>query len=269
MLETFGRFFSRRWLPATILVVFGVALCTRLGFWQLDRLEARRAFNSRVQAQIDLPALTLNDSLGSSGDPLPDLYNMEYRAVTVTGVYDHSQEIAIANQSWANDWGVHLITPLIIDGSEQAILVDRGWIPGVEYQTGDWSKYQHPGEVTVTGILRRPQTVATWGGRTDAPLIDGEPRRSTWNFVNIEQIQKQTSRMLLGAYIQESPDPAWTGLPYRSVAKVEISEGPHMGYALQWFAFAAVLGLGYPFFVRRQERNSRATSPAGARPIYD
>jgi surfeit locus 1 family protein len=46
-------------------------------------------------------------------------------------------------------------------------------------------------------------------------------------------------------------------LPYRTQPKLELSEGPHMGYAMQWFTFAALLGIGYPFFIKRQERRTR------------
>ncbi len=241
--------FSRRWWLATLLVLGGVALCVRLGIWQLDRLEQRRAFNARVQTQLDLPPLTLNkDTLHL------DLYNMEYRQVVVRGVYDHSQEIAIRNQSWGNEWGVHLVTPLIIEGSDRAILVDRGWIPGGAYQTQDWSPFYEPGVVEVRGVLRRPMSKAEMGSRADPPLQPGEPPRRTWNFVNIDQIARQTSYPLLPVYVQQAPDPAWSGLPYRSQPKLELSEGPHLSYAIQWFTFAALLGVGYPFFIRRQER---------------
>jgi surfeit locus 1 family protein len=182
---------------------------------------------------------------------------MEYRQVTVTGRYDNSQQIAIANQSYGNGWGVDLVTPLVIDGTNQAILVDRGWIPADAYKSNDWSQFNEDGEVSVSGVLRRPQVKADFGGRTDAPLAPGEPFRSTWNFVNIAEIDKQISYDLLPAYVQEAPNPAWTSLPYRSQPQIEISEGPHQGYALQWFTFATLLGVGYPFFVYRQERKSR------------
>ena len=32
----------RKWIITTLLVLLGIALCVRLGIWQLDRLEARR-----------------------------------------------------------------------------------------------------------------------------------------------------------------------------------------------------------------------------------
>jgi surfeit locus 1 family protein len=250
-MNVIARMFSRRWLMATILVLAGVALCVRLGFWQLDRLEKRRAFNARVLAQIDQPPLEL------SGQALDeDLFNMEYRPVKVSGSYDFGQEIAIINQSYGNEWGVHLVTPLVIAGTDEAILVDRGWIPHQDYQSGNWSKYAEPGVVEVEGVLRRPQSRAEIGGRTDPTPAPGEARRAAWNFVNIEQINKQVTHPLLGAYIQQAPDPAWTGLPYRTQPEIEITEGPHMSYALQWFTFAALLGIGYPFFIRRQEHRA-------------
>ena len=36
------------WVLTTLLAVLGVAVLIRLGLWQLDRLEERRAFNRRV-----------------------------------------------------------------------------------------------------------------------------------------------------------------------------------------------------------------------------
>ncbi len=262
-MNVFARMFARRWIVATALVVAGVALCARLGIWQLDRLDQRRAFNARVQAQVGQPELQL------SGQALhDDLYNMEYRPVTVVGRYDFSQEIALVNQYWGNDWGAHLVTPLVISGTQQAVLVDRGWIPHPDFESGDWAKFAEPGEVVVRGILRRPQTKAEIGGRSDPPLAPGEAWRANWNFVNIGQISKQVSHPLLPAYVQQAPDPAWSGLPYRSQPRLELTEGPHMGYALQWFTFAALLGIGYPFFIRRQERRTAQVAARGLRSAH-
>jgi len=272
-MSTLKRLFSRRWLLATLLVLAGMALCVRLGIWQLDRLEKRRAFNARVQAQIDQPPLLLADqALDDDLYNAAELQRMEYRPVKVSGTYDFSQEIAIINQSYGNEWGVHLVTPLVISGTmagrpEQAILVDRGWIPHQDYQSGDWAKYAEPGTVVVEGVLRRPQTKAEIGGRTDPTPAPGEAPRAAWNFVNIEQIGKQVSYPLLGAYIQQAPDPTWTGLPYRSQPEIEITEGSHLSYAIQWFSFAIMLGIGYPFFIRRQEHRSSQIQQQAA--VYD
>ncbi|MEW5870321.1 MAG: SURF1 family protein [Chloroflexota bacterium] len=244
-----SRMFSRRWFIATLLVAVGVAALTRLGIWQLDRLDQRRAFNARVQAQIDAPLLVLTGEALSA-----DLFDMEYRQVQATGEYDFSNQIALRNQYWENQWGVHLITPLIISGSQQAILVDRGWIPAEDFESGDWSKFDEPGQITVNGVLRRPQVKAELGGRSDPTPAPGSAPLKAWNFVNIEQIARQIPYTLLPAYLQQAPDSTWSAMPYRTQPELELTEGPHLSYAMQWFAFATILGLGYPFFIRRQER---------------
>ena len=110
------RMFSRRWLLTTILVVLAMAVMARLGIWQLDRLAQRKAFNARVQAQLDQTELDLT---GESQKE--NLAGMEYLAVHVVGEYDHSQQIALRNQYWQNQWGVHLVTPLHIQNSDQVV----------------------------------------------------------------------------------------------------------------------------------------------------
>ena len=101
-----------RWILTTLLVMAGVAVLIRLGIWQLDRLQTRRAFNARVTAQINQPTLDLNLAPG-----IPDLNMMEYRKVTVTGEYDFADQVALRNQAWQDQPGVHLLTPLKIAGS--------------------------------------------------------------------------------------------------------------------------------------------------------
>jgi len=77
---------------------------------------------------------------------------------------------------------------------------------------------------------------------------------------NVGRIQAEMPYALLPIFIQETHDPAWQGPPYRQEVKLDLSEGPHMSYALQWFAFATILGIGYPFYVRREEkRTSKVT----------
>ena len=244
--------FSRRWILTTLLVIAAMGVLIRLGIWQLERLEKRQAFNARVLAQTSQPELVLGaDTLDESVE------NMEYREVRVTGEYDHSQEIAIRNQHWENQWGVHLVTPLHIQGTDQSILIDRGWIPAEDYQSGDWSKFAESGPIEVSGVFRSSQAKADFGRRSDPTPSPGDAPIKAWNFVNIDSISKQVPYPLLGAYIQQAPNPDWDQLPYRTQPEVEISEGPHMSYAIQWFTFAAVLGIGYPFFIRRQEQRGQ------------
>jgi surfeit locus 1 family protein len=240
--------FGRRWWKTTVVVLIALAVMVRLGIWQLDRLEQRRAFNARVQAQLDQPPLNLSDRILDA-----DLEQMEYREVVVLGEYDHNAEVALRNQAWNNRFGVHLITPLRIAGSDRAILVDRGWIPFEEFEDGDWSEFAEPGLVEVRGMLRVSQNQPTIGFRSDPTPAPGSEPRKAWNILNADYIAGQVADPLLPVYIQQAPEAAWTRLPYRSLPQIELSEGPHLGYAIQWFAFALILGTGYPLFVRKQE----------------
>lgn len=248
---TLSLFFSRTWWKTTLLVIVAVAVMIRLGIWQLDRLEQRRAFNARVQAQMDQPVLDLN--LASlSAAPSQNLSGMEYRDVEVTGEYDQSGEVVLRNQVWENESGVNLLTPLKIDGSDQAVLVNRGWVPFEEYTAGRLGQYNEPGIVKIKGVIRASQSKPDIGGQIDPVPAPGEPKLLAWNMVNVQGIGSQLPYQLLPVYIQAYPDPSWTTLPYRSQVDLELTEGPHMGYAIQWFIFATILGVGYPFYIRKE-----------------
>jgi surfeit locus 1 family protein len=235
-----------KWILTTLLVLAALAVLARLGIWQLDRLELRRAFNAHYSEVMDMPPLEISTASAE------DLSAMEYRAATVTGVYDYEHQIALRNRYHDNVYGYHLLTPLILsDGS--AILVERGWIPASGNETpADWRKYDQPGQITLSGILRLGQE-PEMGGVPDPELAEGQTRLEFWNNVNLARIQSQIPTPLLPVFFQPDYDPADSQPPIIPARpEIEISEGPHFGYAMQWFTFAVMLALGYPFFLRKQ-----------------
>ncbi|MCI0552224.1 MAG: SURF1 family protein [Anaerolineae bacterium] len=239
---------QRKWLLATLLVLFGIALCVRLGIWQLDRLDGRRAFNTQVETMRSLPALDLNQEGFDSID------EMEWRAVQVSGMYDFENQIAIRNQVHDNQYGYHLLTPLLFMG--KAVLVDRGWIRAdVNSTPADWRKYDETGEVNVTGQIRLGQAKPVFGGVADT-LPQNGARLEIWNNADITRIATQLPYPILPVYIQPNPVAGDTEPPIPFQPEIELTEGPHFGYALQWFTFATILFLGYPFYLRKQETSS-------------
>lgn len=254
-----------RWIVASLLVIAAVAVMMRLGFWQLDRHAERAAFNARVAAQIDAPELALNQAL-ASGEAAPnDLLEMEYRPVRAEGVFDPENEIILRNQVLDGLPGYHVFTPLRIDGLEQAVLVDRGFIPLEARTPADRAQYAQSGPAEVHGVIRLAH-VPRFAGAPDPTLAPGETRLDVWNALRLERIQQQVPYPLLPVYIQAAPGADSGGAyPVARLEQPEISAGPHMGYALQWFAFAAMLAVGYPFFVRRmlREKQDHPRSAAG------
>jgi surfeit locus 1 family protein len=236
----------RQWL-ATVVVILGCAVLVRLGLWQLDRHAQRQEFNSRVGLQQILPPLTLDSTA-----PMENLEEMEYRSVTVRGEYNFDDQVALANQAWENQSGVHLITPLNVEGADFSVLVDRGWIPLEDSAPGNWAKYDESGPVVVSGIIRRSTIKPDFGNKSDPVPTPGETPLKEWNLLTVARIDQQVAGDLIPVYVQQSPVEGRDTPPFPSETEVELSEGPHLGYAAQWFMFALILGLGYPIYLHRQ-----------------
>ncbi len=249
--HTLRLYFSRRWWGTTLLMFLVVAVMVRLGIWQLDRLETRRAFNEHIRLMQAAEPLDLNTVTDAS-----DLTGMEYRSAFASGVYDFEHQIALRNQYWgdldgAAQYGYHLLTPLVLEDG-RAVLVDRGWIPG-DYATPEsWRQFDEASAASVTGILRLPLLEGEMGGGVpDLTPAPGETR-FIWNFLNIESLQTQMLYSLLPVYLEQAHDGEQTVLPYKALPELELTDGPHLGYALQWFFYAALVFFGYPVYLRKQ-----------------
>ena len=242
------KMFDREWLLTTLLVFLGTALCIRLGIWQLDRLESRRAFNAQVESMRALSPLDL------SQEGTDSITDMEWRSVKVTGEYDFENQIALRNQYYGDQYGYHLWTPLLFD--RRAVLVDRGWIPAEGNSApSDWRKYDEPGTVNIVGQIRLGQTKPALGGVADT-LPENGAQLEIWNNGDVEHIIDQLPYPALPVYIQPGSDASDVEPPIPFQPEIELTEGPHFGYALQWFTFASVLFIGYPFYLRKQEMGS-------------
>jgi len=241
------KMFSREWLLTTILVVIGSGVCVRLGIWQLDRLEQRKEFNAQFEQMRAAAPLELNNNSTNS-----DFTSMEWRKVEVTGEYDFENQIAIRNQYHNSGIGYHLVTPVLFDG--KAVLVDRGWIPADgNSEPDDWRKYDEPGMVNVKGQIRLGYVKPAIGG-VEEPVPVNADKILLWNNLDLDKISEQMPYPILDIYIQPdvTKDDDTLPIPYQPV--IEISGGPHVGYALQWFTFASILFFGYPFYLRKQSK---------------
>ena len=241
--------FRGRWLLATIGVALLCALFLTLGTWQLQRLEQKTASeaNALILARMQEPPLTL------SGQPLdPEQANL--RRATVRGAYDYSQEIVLRNRTLNEIPGVHVLVPLRIAGSDAAVLVDRGWIPYEMADPDQRAQFRDAvSEVKVSGILQQSQKRPGSIAPADPPLGPDRPRLDAWHRVDIPRIQEQIPYPLLPLYLEEDQAP---GEPVRrfprAAPEITLSEGGHLGYAVQWFAFGGILLGGYVLFFRQR-----------------
>jgi surfeit locus 1 family protein len=137
---------------------------------------------------------------------------------------------------------------LVLDGG-RAILVARGWLPSGSDDPERWAEFNEPEGAPVVGLIQESQLLPN--GKVPTP--PATPQRE-WFQINIDAIQPQMPYELLPVFILQLPEEGRTinDLPMREEPLV-LDEGSHFSYAIQWFMFALILGVGYIFFVRTQE----------------
>ena len=238
---TVGRVFGRKHLPKTIFIILLVSLFIWLGFWQLDRRQWRLGLNAELAAQLAKPPALINNVTDFT-----TLLTMTDRKVTASGSFDYSEQVVLKNRnSELNGPGVHLIAPYRLTNSEQAILVDRGWISTADWTNGDYEQYDESFD-QINGIVQQYDKPAR--NATAVTTEQSELFRLTF-----EQLQSQIEYELLPIIIQQTDvTPNLNARPYREPQAVELSEGNHLSYAVQWFSFAIIFGGGYLYYLRRE-----------------
>lgn len=232
---------SRRAVAGFVAVAVAAATCVLLGLWQLRRLDDRRAYNRLVSERAAHPAAPIGSVLAR-----PDA---AYRRVTATGRYDGARDFLLFGRPLRGEPGHHVLTPLLLrDGGE--VLVDRGWVPFEMSRPPVAAAAPPPGGVTVTGVLIPSEK-------------GGAPRSRVVRAADTGAIGAALSLDLPSLYVRlEEQRPAQRDLP-RPAPGPELSEGPHLSYAVQWFLFAAVAVGGWAAMMRRSGGRRAPSVPAG------
>ncbi|MFN3980058.1 MAG: SURF1 family protein [Caldilinea sp.] len=240
------KIFSKKWIFLTILVAVVVVLFVRLGFWQLDRFDQKRAYNAMLATRWQMAPLDLGV------EQLPDdLDELEYRRVTAQGYFDYANQLVLRGQIYRDAPGNVLVTPFVMNDG-RAVLVARGWVPSDRSAPQFWPELEEPADAPMIGLIRPSQAPPV--GQPSTPPATAQ---SEWYRIDIPAIQAQMPYPLAPVWIQQLPEAA------RPLDRLPVREEPaaldasmHMGYAVQWFSFAVIAGFGYIMFVRFRERQS-------------
>lgn len=228
-----------------LLTVIAAGVCVRLGIWQLDRLEQRRAQNAIVSDRGAERPLTLAELQGA------DTSVTHWRRVRIEAVADYAQELVHATRTQNGSPGVHLLTPVRpLDGSwgDTAIVVLRGYLYAADGRTVDFAK------------AREPDTL-----RLDALLISFPPtREGQATMKSAPRAMRLLDRDTIGTLVGRPVAPfmllALGDTIMRDITRPTrvpppaMNDGPHLSYALQWFSFATVFVVGFLFFTRSKRR---------------
>ncbi|HJT38425.1 MAG TPA: SURF1 family protein [Actinomycetota bacterium] len=242
---------SRRWIVLLLLVIVFAVTCVELGFWQLRRLDQKKALNTAIISHTHMPVAPVETVLGQGG-PTAALY----RRVSATGRYDVSQEILLSGRAVNDRPGYDALTPLkLADG--RALIVNRGFVP-LNINTPGASQARPPaGTVTVTGILLPTETKGLFGQTIPGGHL------STIVRIEIPRIGEQVPYAVLPVYMLLADQrPAQPGtLPQPESYMPDLSNGPHLSYAIQWYSFATVAVVGFFFLAWRTAHGKQRTSP--------
>lgn len=235
-----------RWIVGHVLVLALVVVMVNLGFWQLRRLDERRDSNARIVAGRAVVAPL--DAVVASGDAaVPEA--ARFKRVAVRGRFDAAHEVLVRFRTNDGLPGYEVVTPLVVrDGV--AALVDRGWVP---LEVGDKGLPTPPGgDLTVTGLLLGGEGSARFRpeSRADGRLVVGA--------VNVAGLETRLGYDLYPGFVQlqEPDDPAAYPVP---LPDPDLSEGPHLSYAVQWFSFCVIAVVGWALLVRRSRPSVPST----------
>lgn len=234
---------SRRALAFVIVAVLVSAGCVRLGFWQLHRLGERRALNAKLASRLSVTPASVRTLMRDSA-------TAQYRRAAMSGAYDYEHEIALASRTRQGSPGANIITPLRSTETDTAVLVNRGWVYAADAMTVDFARWREPDRSDVTGYLLE----LTRGGR-GAAFAAGNPRIA--RHLDYDSLAKRFPYPIAPFMLVAQDRPAPSGAepqprdstPARLPAPL-MDEGPHLGYAVQWFFFALIALLGAVVAVR-------------------
>jgi len=204
-----------------------IALCLIATQWQYHRGVDRHARNAIIEKHIALAPTSL-DSVKDS--PLA----AEWQTVTTQGVFDPTKQILLKNRYSEGFYGFEVLT-LFTTPNNEKFWVDRGWVKAGAAATIAPTITPPPTTpVSITGRLRLDSSLPR--GSFFALPADGSGLISKLDAQSQLDTQDYYIDLLSGS--ESSLTPAVPAqLP-------ELSDGPHMAYALQWLFFGGLVIYG-------------------------
>jgi len=220
-----GYLFCPSWLGLLVLIIC-VPLFINLGLWQYNKAALKQEIQTKYDASLDSEALSLPDEL-------KDLDFWRYKKIKVKGRYDTKYQILLDNQVEDDRAGFHVLTPLKLEGRNDYVLINRGWIAGGTAHN-DLPQIITPADpVEIVGLV--------WVPSKKIFTLESDIEKNTWNQVwqnmDMERYQKSVAIHVLPIVIKLDAKSDAGGfvrnwqLPASRIAT-------NMGYAYQWFGFA-------------------------------
>ncbi|CAC9451725.1 Cytochrome oxidase biogenesis protein Surf1, facilitates heme A insertion [Bathymodiolus heckerae thiotrophic gill symbiont] len=216
---------KRIFVLPTILITLTLWGLLSLGFWQLERADEKRAIEAEIiAAQSDSAEFV----------QVSELTDKEYYQVILKGHYDNNKQFIYDNQIVNSNAGYFVLTPFVLE-NKTAILVNRGFVP--------WRGNR---EKLVDTNIGESKTIIQVGLIKPKERIKFEQQDIGVTFpmliqsLNMERLSQLSNYQLVPMLAQLEAKES-NGF-YRKWQPFYGSVDKHLGYALQWFLMALVLG---------------------------
>jgi surfeit locus 1 family protein len=211
----------------SLVALLLILLCLWATQWQYQRGVDRHARNTIISERIAKSPIYLGAVTGTLAD-------YEWQTVSAVGTFDTEKQILLRNRYNEGKYGYEVLT-LFRSTENESFWVDRGWVEaGATATTPPIVTALPQGEVSITGRLRLDSSLPR--GSFFALPGKGEGLVSELNAQSQLDTEKFYIDLLSGSDTSLTPQ-VTAQLP-------ELSDGPHMAYALQWIFFGGLVIYG-------------------------
>ncbi len=220
-------YFQPRWIPG-LAAAAGVGLFVHMGLWQADKGQRRQAEIAQFKARAQQGPYRV-------GAAQLDPEQMQDAPVSVRGVYEGEKQFFIDNRQENGKPGVHVIAPLLIEGTTTRVLVNRGWV-GWGASRAVLPKVAVPsGVVEVSGVASQPSI------KKFLLMPDHEEALpQLWSRLDVQRFAKRYAVTVQAFVILQNPADAQDAL-VRHWPPPQDRVAVHQSYSLQWFGMAIAL----------------------------
>jgi cytochrome oxidase assembly protein ShyY1 len=224
----------------SLIALILIAGCLWASQWQYQRGIDRQQRNGAIEQALLKPMTTLEAISENATD-------FEWRTIETTGEFDGENQILLKNRYFEGVYGYEVLTRFeLTDGRN--LWVDRGWVKaGKDARTAPVITPIPKGQVTIKARLRLDRSLPQ--GAFFALPASGAGM--------ISKLNAQSGLKSEGFYLDliGGTDPL---LEPKVAAQIpELSDGPHLAYALQWIFFAGLIGYGRILIRRGQILTSK------------
>ena len=208
---------------ALLLIIF----CLWGSQWQYHRGVDRHARNAVIQDRIAQSPIELKSVSGALAD-------FEWQTVSVEGIFDNEKQILLRNRYNDGKYGYEVLT-LFKSTANKSFWVDRGWVQAGATATTPPVVTEVPtSQVSITGRLRLDSSLPRGSFFALPGKVEG--------LVSELNAQSQLNTEKFYIDLLSGSEPSLT--PDVTAQLPELSDGPHMAYALQWIFFAGLVIYG-------------------------